>query len=266
MLLRIAHRTRYAYDAPVASGLDQMRLTPKSRETQSVREWRVDVEGGRIEAEYDDHHANRVTLVGFEPGTESLNVVCEGVVETTDTSGVVGAHRGFAPLWLFLRETALTEAGEGLRALADEVGGGGSDPIGRLHALSAAVAGAIDYRKGETDARTTAEEALAGGAGVCQDHAHAFCAAARLLGHPARYVSGYLHMDGRDEQEATHAWAEAHVDGIGWVGFDVSNGISPDDRYVRIATGLDYGEAAPVFGVRAGAGGESLDVAVQVQQ
>jgi transglutaminase-like putative cysteine protease len=73
-------------------------------------------------------------------------------------------------------------------------------------------------------------------------------------------------MDDRIDQEAGHAWAEAHVDALGWVGFDVSNGISPDARYVRVATGLDYTGAAPVRGLRYGAGGESLDVAIQVQQ
>ena len=73
-------------------------------------------------------------------------------------------------------------------------------------------------------------------------------------------------MNDRTEQEATHAWAEAHVDGLGWVGFDVSNSISPDERYVRVATGLDYREAAPVSGLLVGAGVESLAVTLQVQQ
>ena len=86
------------------------------------------------------------------------------------------------------------------------------------------------------------------------------------MGMPARYVSGYLMMDDRVAQDATHAWAEAHVDGLGWVGFDVSNGISPDRRYVRVATGLDYTEAAPVRGRRMGPGGETLSVAVEVAQ
>ena len=65
-------------------------------------------------------------------------------------------------------------------------------------------------------------------------------ARARALEVPARYVSGYLMMDDRVDQEATHAWAEAFVEGLGWVGFDISNGISPDPRYVRVATGRDY--------------------------
>ena len=96
----------------------------------------------------------------------------------------------------------------------------------------------------------SADAAIEHGCGVCQDHAHIFVAAARSLGYPARYVSGYLLMDDANTEEASHAWAEAHVDGLGWVGFDISNGISPDTRYVRVATGLDYAQAAPVTGTR----------------
>jgi transglutaminase-like putative cysteine protease len=101
---------------------------------------------------------------------------------------------------------------------------------------------------------------------VCQDHAHIFIAAARSMGYPARYVSGYLMMEDRVHQDASHAWAEVHVDPLGWVGFDVSNGISPDTRYVRVATGLDYAEAAPVSGLRFGNGGEAMSIDIQVAQ
>ena len=117
-----------------------------------------------------------------------------------------------------------------------------------------------------THSATTAEEAVGHAAGVCQDHAHVFIGAARAHGIPARYVSGYLMMDDRIEQEATHAWAEAHVEGLGWVGFDVSNGISPDPRYVRVATGSDYRDAAPVTGISfGGTADEVLTVGLTVE-
>ena len=122
------------------------------------------------------------------------------------------------------------------------------------------------YEVGTSQSETRAEDAIAEGKGVCQDHAHIFIAAAREMGFPARYVSGYLMMDDRIEQDATHAWAEAHVDGLGWVGFDVSNQICPDTRYVRVATGLDYQGAAPVTGTRYGGAGETLSVAIEVAQ
>ena len=93
-----------------------------------------------------------------------------------------------------------------------------------------------------------------------------FCAVARLLGFKARYVSGYLMMDDTTIQDASHAWAEVHVDALGWVGFDISNSISPDDRYIRLATGFDYADVIPVSGVRVGDGNESMSTRIVVEQ
>ncbi|HCV63424.1 MAG TPA: transglutaminase, partial [Alphaproteobacteria bacterium] len=135
-----------------------------------------------------------------------------------------------------------------------------------LHRLSRSVLDHITYEKGKTDVTTTAEQALEAGAGVCQDHVHVFCAVARLLGFKARYVSGYLMMDDTTIQDASHAWAEVHVDALGWVGFDISNSISPDDRYIRLATGFDYADVIPVSGVRVGDGNESMSTRIVVEQ
>ena len=135
-----------------------------------------------------------------------------------------------------------------------------------LHELSAHILSTVEYRTGATDVATNAEQAITAGAGVCQDHAHIFIAACRSIGIPARYVSGYLMMDGHIEQTASHAWAEGHLDGLGWVGFDVSNGISPDGRYVRVATGFDYRDAAPISGMSFGARDKSMVVSLRVEQ
>jgi transglutaminase-like putative cysteine protease len=101
---------------------------------------------------------------------------------------------------------------------------------------------------------------------VCQDHAHIFIAAARTLGIPARYVTGYLVLAGQATSEAHHAWAEAWVEALGWVAFDIANRICPTERYVRLAAGLDAGYAAPIVGSRRGGSTEELDVSVEVQQ
>ncbi|MEZ5682826.1 MAG: transglutaminase family protein [Novosphingobium sp.] len=153
-----------------------------------------------------------------------------------------------------------------VRAIMAQIDAPRSDALAQLHRLSALVLENIRYAPGETEVHTSGEEAAALGMGVCQDHAHVFIGAARALGIPARYVSGYLMIDGRIEQEAGHAWAEAHVDHLGWVGFDVSNAISPDERYVRVATGCDYAEAAPVTGLSYGAGESLLEVRLAVEQ
>ena len=264
MDLKILHTTRYTYEEPVAYALQRLRLTPTDCPGQEIRSWRTRLEGATIEAGYLDHFGNRVELASATPATTAIRVIAEGTVATSDVSGVVGPHVGFAPLWLFRRETALTKPGRRIRELARATARDGT--LDCLHALAKAVRETVAYVPGRTDAGTTAEEAMESGAGVCQDQAHVFVAAARTMDIPARYVSGYLKLDGDSSEAESHAWAEAHVEGLGWVGFDPSNGISPDARYVRVATGLDYRDAAPVSGIRMGSAAEALAVSVFVEQ
>ncbi|WP_172449924.1 transglutaminase family protein [Porphyrobacter sp. HT-58-2] len=269
MTLSIRHTTHYAFTQPVVHALQRLRLTPKETQGQRIREWRMTFDNAHAELQYDDQHFNHVTLIGLTPGAREVTVTCEGVVETEDNAGVIGRHSGHLPLWSFLRQTPLTRPGTRLRAMLREVQGSGTGgvadaPLDFLHALSGLIRERVTYETGRTHTATTAEEAVQHGYGVCQDHAHVFIGAARASGIPARYVSGYLMMDDRIEQEATHAWAEAHVEGLGWVGFDVSNGICPDPRYVRVATGSDYRDAAPITGISIGAAEEMLTVGVAV--
>jgi len=264
--LQVRHTTHYAFSEPVVHALQRLRLTPKETQGQRIIDWQMRLENAHAELQYDDQHFNHVTLIGLTPGAREVTVTCEGVVETEDNAGVIGRHSGHLPLWSFLRQTPLTRPGPRLRGLLRDVPASDTrKPLDFLHALSALIRERIAYEAGRTHSATTAEEAVGHGAGVCQDHAHVFIAAARASGVPARYVSGYLLMDDRIEQEATHAWAEAHVEGLGWAGFDVSNGISPDPRYVRVATGSDYRDAAPVTGISIGASDQVLTVGVAVE-
>ncbi len=266
MRLRISHTTRYEFARPVSHGLQRLRLMPKSTQGQKVVDWQMDLTGATAEVSYEDHNHNRTTLVSVEPGTSLVEVHCEGVVVTADNHGVIGHHSGHMPLWAFLAQSPLTRPGPKVRAIMAGLDVPRDEPLALLHRLSSLVLDAVAYVPGETTVETSAEEAAALGVGVCQDHAHIFIGAARALGVPARYVSGYLMMNDRIEQEAGHAWVEAHVANLGWVGFDVSNGISPDERYVRVATGRDYGEAAPITGMSYGAGESLLEVRLAVEQ
>jgi transglutaminase-like putative cysteine protease len=266
MRLRIEHTTRYEFAKPVSHGLQRLRLTPKNTQGQKVLEWDMHFSGAKCEVEYDDHNHNRTVLVSVEGGARSVEVRCAGLIATANNHGVLGQHAGQMPLWAFVTQTALTRPGAKIRAIMAGLDVPRDDKLAALHRLSALVIEAVAYVPGETAVSTTGEEAALIGAGVCQDHAHIFIGGARALGIPARYVSGYLMMDDRIEQEAGHAWAEAFVEGLGWVGFDVSNGISPDERYVRVATGRDYREAAPVTGMSYGAGDSVLEVRLAVEQ
>ncbi len=266
MELNISHRTRYQHAEGVPYGLLELRKQPLDCATQAVEDWSIRVDGGKAELDFRDHNGNQVVLVSYEMDSSVLEVVSEGRVVTGDNHGVYGAHDGIAPLWYYRRVTALTRPGAQIRQFVKSLSLDAGDDLDRLHALSEAIRERVSYDKGRTDTATDAETAFGNGHGVCQDHTHVMLAAARLLGFPARYVGGYLLMDGQVSQEAGHAWTEVYVPDLGWVGFDVSNGISPDEHYVRVATGLDYREAAPVTGLRFGSGEETMAVTVQVQQ
>ena len=266
MRLSVRHTTRYRFAGPVNYGVQRLRLTPKETQGQKILNWQMEYEGAREELVYDDQNHNTVTLISALEGTEEIVITCHGEVETEDHAGLIGRHAGHLPLWSFLSFTPLTQPGPRIKALIAKVERSEAGMVSTLHNLSDMIRSTVQYETGTTEVTTTAEEAVGHGQGVCQDHAHIFIAAARSLEIPARYVSGYLMMDDRIQQEATHAWAEAYVQNLGWVGFDISNGISPDPRYVRVATGRDYRDAAPITGISYGASTKDLNVNLAVEQ
>jgi len=266
MRLRIAHSTVHRYDPPAAGAIQVLRLTPRNHEGQSVIRWRIDVSADVRLAAHEDAFGNLTHVFTADGPFETLSVEIEGEVETENTDGVVrGAVERFPPS-LFLRETPLTQADAEIRAFAHDVrGASGGNVLDELHAITQRLHDSVaagDSSQNQTDAA----EALARKSGVARDFAHVLIGAARGLRIPARYVAGYLRGDGAVEQDSTHAWAEAFVPELGWVGFDPARGTRPGDAYVRVAIGLDALGAAPVRGARYGAGGETLAVAVRVEQ
>jgi transglutaminase-like putative cysteine protease len=263
MWLTVDHVTRYTYDRPVRSVVQSHRLTPSAFDGQRMVDWQVTVSGGVQGSGFRDGAGDRVQAWTVQGPVSEVLVHVKGTVECLDLAGVLRGHRETVPPAAYLRATDPTRADDALAKLAAKAGAG--DALARAHALSDLVADAISYRPGVTNAHTTAAEALAQGQGVCQDHAHALIAIARHLGQPARYVSGYLHAsaDGTPH-EAAHAWAEIHVTGLGWVGFDPANRCCPDDRYIRLGSGMDAQDAAPIRGIARGEADEVMDVTVAV--
>ena len=265
MRIRISHETRYRYDAPTHSVIQTLRLTPRNHEGQFVADWRIDVsEDCRLDV-HEDAFGNITHTFSADGPFGQLSVHVEGEVDVQDTAGIVrGAVERFPPS-LFLRPTPLTTPDEAIADFAREVRS--DDTLKTLHALLARVHRDMTFDTTPTKTDTTAAEAFALRRGVCQDLTHVFIAAARQLDIPARYVGGYFRRaDGVVDQEAGHAWAEAHVPAIGWVAFDPANGICATDSHVRVAVGLDYLGAAPVRGTRYGGGKESMAVLVHVDQ
>ncbi|MBK4214457.1 transglutaminase family protein [Paracoccus caeni] len=265
MKLRVTHQTVYRYDHPIRNIVQSLRLTPSVFEGQKTLEWNIEVTGGIRGPGFRDGAGDWIEGWTVRGPMEEVAVSITGRVETRDTAGVLRGHREMINPLAYLRDSDATKADKGLRALAASVSDH-ADNLDLAHKLSAAVSEAIAYEPGVTESQTTAAEALKLGKGVCQDHTHALMAVARLRDLPARYVSGYLHatVDG-EPHEAAHAWAEIHVENIGWIGFDAANRCCPDERYVRLGSGLDASDAAPIRGIAAGQGDERLDVAVRVE-
>lgn len=267
MKLRISHETVYRYDLPIRNLVQSLRLTPSIFEGQRVHDWQIDVSGGLKGPGFRDGAGDWIEGWTVRGPVDHVTVSVTGRIDTRDTAGVLRGHRELINPLAYLRDTAATVADAAIQDLARDASRGAADALDQAHRLSRAVTDAIRFRPGVTETHTTAAEALALGEGVCQDHAHALIAAARSAQMPARYVSGYLHstIDG-EPHDAAHAWAELFIEGLGWVGFDAANACCPDERYVRLGSGLDAGDAAPIRGVALGNGSEELAVLVQVEE
>jgi transglutaminase-like putative cysteine protease len=268
MRIRVVHATTYRYDTPPTGVTQLLRLTPRNYDGQYVLAWRIDVSRDCRLYQHEDAFGNITHSFTAEGPFSELQVAIEGEVDTIDTNGVVSGTLERFPPSLYLRETALTQADVAIIDFAKRVDAdGGGNPLNCLHALLRSLHDEIKFDTDPTHAATTAAEAFALRRGVCQDLAHIFIAAARQLGYPARYVSGHFYRaDGITAQDAGHAWAEAYIDNLGWVGFDPTHGMCTTDAFVRVAVGLDYLGAAPVRGTRYGGHGEILTVTVHVEQ
>ncbi len=268
MRIHIRHEIAHGFQPPVRFLNATLRLTPRSHESQHVARWRVEIDGdSRIRA-FDDGFGNCMHTLSMSDRTENLRILAEGVVDTFDAAGIVRATVERFPPEMFLRETALTAPDKRLREIAAAIEAG--DRIERLHALllelgdvdkksepaspqseaaggqaqkqnaadKAAQASAKDAEATDGDARESVSDAA-------KRRAHDFIVCARLIGAPARFVSGY-HLHPEADTGGAHCWAEAYVEGVGWIGFDPTNVICPHESHVRMAVGLDALDAACV--------------------
>jgi transglutaminase-like putative cysteine protease len=267
MRLRISHTTNYRYEPPASSVIQILRMTPRSHDGQYIANWTIDVStDARLDA-HEDAFGNLTHVMTL--GTiADLSITVEGLVETHDTGGVLRGTKERFPASLFLRSTPLTAVDAVMANFARELRAvSGNDVISFLHRLMTRVHEHMTFDEDPTHSGTVAAEAFGLKRGVCQDYAHIFIACARTGGVPTRFIAGHLRRsDGKVNQEAGHAWAEAFVPDLGWVGFDVANCICTTDAHVRVAVALDYLGAAPVRGMRYGGGGETLSVGVRVEQ
>lgn len=266
MRLSIDHRTTYRFSVPQGRLTQLLRLTPADTHDQTVARWSIHVDRDARMRTGRDGFGNVVTMLYAEGPLDEIVIEVAGEVVTSHSDGVVHGVTELLPPALFLRSTDLTAPDPAIAAWAREQGGD-RERLAALHALLDAlhVRGPVAWGRGVPG--QNAGEAWQIAARTPRDLAQVFIVAARSLGAPARYVSGY-HLTDRDGEHlpAPHAWAEAHVDGIGWIGFDPCTARCPEERYVRVAAALDAAGAAAVAGSRLGEGAEELDVDVAVHR
>lgn len=257
--IHVDHTTHYAYDAPVRQTTQYLRLVPATSARQRVIDWQLHTPAPTLATR--DGYGNILHLHTVDQPVTEIVLRATGTVETSAAVDETPDEVRLSPL-VFLRQTPLTqpdgpiaEFAEAYRRRAGTVSG--------LRELAAAVLTRLPFQAGVTDPHSTAADAFAARSGVCQDHAHVFIAACRLLGVPTRYVSGYLYAPGIEAHIASHAWAEAWVVDR-WRSFDVTNNCPAGEHYIRLAIGADYLEACPVRGVRRGGGAEQMTASAMV--
>lgn len=265
MRLLVNHSIAYRFTQPQQRLVQLLRLTPGSHYGQNIVDWRIDVDCDARLRSARDGFGNETAMLYVEGPIERIGITVAGEVLTDDRAGVVAGTLETLPPQVYLQETVLTRADAAIRALAEGAASHAA-PLDRAHALNRAIAEVVAL-----DAVATTPElgdaaaTLAEGHGAANALAMLFASAARTIGLPARVVAGYRCPPGDPPAPARpHAWAEAHVEHYGWIGFDPGHEICPDDNYVRVAIGLDYRDAAPVSGARIGGGVEELEVDVRV--
>jgi transglutaminase-like putative cysteine protease len=267
MKLEIVHSTRYRYSGPIAETVMEVRLRPMDGIGQRCLEFDLDVSSGIKPRSYQDGYGNSVHYFNVVRPHTRLIITSRSVVET----GRALDDPGESLVQDFLRFRSPVKDVPGIRELAGRHAI--ADPSSReaveeaLDELTLTISSEFTYDRAVTNVYSSVDEVLELKAGVCQDFAHLFIAAARAMGVPARYVSGYIHTPGGGgATSASHAWAEGWVPARGWVGYDATHPVRTSENHVRLAVGRDYSDAAPTRGIYVGSATGSMEVGVRTRE
>lgn len=282
MFYAIRHFTRYRYSRPISQSLMEVRMHPRSEVAQRCFTFQLSVSPRARIFSYTDHLGNLVHHFDIPAHHNQLTIIADALVdvdpplELPESLGP-GAWEDLDDLiqsedhWGMLMPSHFARPSEELELLARELGVAGRDgrdPLELLRNLNAEIYQSFSYVKRSTAVDSPIEDALRSRQGVCQDFAHIMISLVRNLRIPCRYVSGYLHHDAehsdRSADGATHAWVEALLPGVGWVGFDPTNNLIAAGRHIRTAVGRDYADVPPTVGTMKGRAKTELQVRVRV--
>jgi transglutaminase-like putative cysteine protease len=285
MFYSIRHLTKFRYSTPVSESLMELRMHPRSEGLQRCLNFQVNVTPRTRVQSYRDYMGNVVHHFDVPGAHRQLTIVAESMVDVApratlpaglgeDAWAQLDAQLSNGDFWemlapsQFAQWTALIEEFALELRLPEAERAREGDPLELIAELNAAVYKAIAYVPKSTRVDSPVDDALRNRQGVCQDYSHIMIALVRRMGIPCRYVSGYLfHKAGsktRSTEGATHAWVEAFLPALGWVGFDPTNNVWADETHVRTAVGRDYADVPPTRGVFKGDASSELTVAVRV--
>jgi transglutaminase-like putative cysteine protease len=273
MLLSIQHKTELSYAEPISESVMELRMAPRNDVQQTVRTFGLAVGPEAPVFEHLDWQGNRAHHFSIVDVHDKVVIVASSLVDThnrrlrleelLDTLPLTAiGHRNqdfLLPHGPVQRDPRLTQFAEQLGILTEKRASVVLLTIAeRLREL-------VSYTKGVTTSATSVSDVLDLGKGVCQDYAHVALALLRMLGVPSRYVSGYLFKPQSAELE-THAWVEAFVPSVGWVGLDPTHGELASEAHVVVAAGRSYADVPPNRGVYRGGAEERIDVSVRIQR
>ena len=281
MKLKICHRTVYSYSDPVLNNVNEVRLRPRESPWQRLEFQVIRVLPATRLTHDSDSYRNVVHRFEIPEPHSQMMVESEFRIVTTSKAAATGFPYGCSHASMvrcqaieecadFLRDSRYAVASADIRRVAVDAQGDSTDVFQTCFAIMAYIFDNFRYQSGVTSISSTAEDVFRSREGVCQDFAHLMIAMCRSIGIPARYASGYLFDPGVDSgirgAQASHAWCEVFIPESGWYGLDPTNNKVVDDSYVKLATGRDYNDTAPVIGQYLGRGGISLDVSVSVER
>jgi transglutaminase-like putative cysteine protease len=283
MVYSIRHFNRYRYSKPVSQSTLEVRMHPRSEYTQRCFTFELTVNPKARLFSYMDHIGNTIYHFDMPQPHSELTIVADALVDVEapeDLPGSLGPDAwreldelvGRDDYWDMLMPSHFARSSPELEGLAAKLGvdaRNGRDPLTLIQDLNRNLFEELEYGKEITTVDSPIEDALRSRRGVCQDFAHIMIALLRDLRIPSRYVSGYLFHDpaykDRSAEGATHAWVEALLPSLGWVGFDPTNNLVTGIRHIRTAIGRDYADVPPTKGTLLGSGSASSDLKVRVR-
>lgn len=279
----IHHLTEYAYSAPISESLMEVRMMPRSEGRQRCWRFRLQTSPRSTVLMHDDHRGNVIHHFGVPAKHNRLTITAEALVQIEAGIALPDALDLCAwerldqatrslDFWDDLAPSKFSKTTPALEEFARRIGWAerpATDPLSALRQLTTIIVNEFEYVPNSTKVDSPIDEALSLRSGVCQDFAHIWIALARRAGIPARYVSGYLYHRQQDhdrsQADATHAWTEAWLPGLDWVGFDPTNDLIVTNRHIRVAVGRDYADVPPTRGVYRGEAHGTIKVIVKVE-